>query len=307
MTIKVRYCGGELATGQHSLCKEGSGGGGSVVQAVLILVMLVALFASVVSTALGWGAGLPVERLALVSAGVAATATSLLSIGEALRPSWAGRRWSPRARVGPPNRLMSLGFGLWFGAGGVAFLGYGWLTEHIVPGILGAFPAGLVLGLVGEWYARRQAEAALAIQRALLEYADRHDGWFPKGEASPEASLSLLHREKPELVTASVLRGRTAPEAAVRARLEAGELLTPQTCGWHYAEGLRRFDDPQLALFWDKTGRGPIEAVISAGGHLVFFIGGTVEYVTGDRWEEFLAEQGRLRAAVTREQAKAGC
>ncbi len=37
------------------------------------------------------------------------------------------------------------------------------------------------------------------------EYAERHDGWFPKGEASPEASLSLLHRENPTLVTADVL------------------------------------------------------------------------------------------------------
>jgi hypothetical protein len=269
-------------------------------QTVLILVMLVALFVGAVSVALGWSAGLQVERVALASAGVVALATSLLSIGEALRPSWAGCRWGPGARFGPPNRLVSLGVGLWFGAGGVIFLGYGWLTEYIVPGILGAFPAGFVLCLVGGWYARRQAEAALAIQRALLEYADRHDGWFPRGEASPEASLSLLHREDPERVTANVLRGRTAPEAAVRAQLEAGELLTPQTCGWHYSEGLRRFDDPGLALFWDKAGRGYADALLSEGGHLVLFIGGTVEYVPGDRWEEFLAEQERLRAAVQR-------
>ena len=32
------------------------------------------------------------------------------------------------------------------------------------------------------------------LMMALLQYADRHGGWFPKGEASPEASLALLER-----------------------------------------------------------------------------------------------------------------
>jgi hypothetical protein len=271
--------------------------------------MIVALFAVAMSGPLTW-AGIPVEPMALVSAGVAATATSLLFIGEALRPSWAQGRWNPPpgSLVMPPNRLTSLAVGIWFGAGGVAFLWITWIGELSEEGVwtlLGALAAGFFLGMVGLRYGRRQAEAARAIRLALLEYADRHDAWFPRGEASPEASLSLLHRENPGLVTANVLRSRTVPEAAVRARLEAGELLTPQTCGWHYAEGLRRYDDPRLALFWDKAGQGLTDALQSAGGHLVFFIGGVVEYVAGDRWQEFLAEQERLRAAVKRSQARA--
>src|SRR6516162_6390550 len=89
--------------------------GRTVVQAVLILVMTVALLASGVCCALGW-AGLPVERLALASAGVALTATSLLLIGEALKPSWAGGRWNPPpgTLVSPPNRFTSLGASIWF-------------------------------------------------------------------------------------------------------------------------------------------------------------------------------------------------
>jgi hypothetical protein len=268
--------------------------------------MIVALLAFSVCWALGW-AGLPVECLALVSGGVVLSAFSLLLIGEALHPNWAGGRWNPPpgTLVCPPNRLTSLGFGLWFGAGGVVFLRGAFLgdTELTAPGFgafVGAVAAGVVLVAAGARYARRRGEAARAIQVALLEFAGRHDGWFPKGEASPEASLSLLHRENPGLVTANVLRGRAAPEAAARARLEAGELLTPQTCGWHYAEGLRRYDDPRLALFWDKAGRGRTDALFSLGGHLVYFLGGPVEYVPGNRWEEFLAEQERLRAAVRR-------
>src|SRR6478609_3433024 len=63
---------------------------------------------------------------------------------------------------------------------------------------------------------------------ALLNYADRHGGWFPRGEKSPEASLSLLYRDDPDSVNANLLRGKTVPEDAVRARLDAGQLLTPE-------------------------------------------------------------------------------
>jgi hypothetical protein len=130
------------------------------VQAILFLLMVAAIFASAVCGALGW-AGLPVERVALVSAGVALTATSLLYIGEAVNPgwSWGGGNPHPGAAGYPLNRLTALGFGLWFGAGGVIFLGHGWLTEHLVPGLLGAFPAGFVLVVVGEWVDRRRAAA----------------------------------------------------------------------------------------------------------------------------------------------------
>jgi hypothetical protein len=138
------------------------------------------------------------------------------------------------------------------------------------------------------------------LMMALLAYADRHDGWFPRGEASPEASLSLLHREDPGSVNANLLRGKTVPEADVRGRLEAGRLLTPETCGWHYVEGLRKDDDPQLALFWDKAGLGHNGERLSGGGHHVCLVGGGIEYIPGDRWEAFLAEQERLRALLKR-------
>jgi hypothetical protein len=133
---------------------------------------------------------------------------------------------------------------------------------------------------------------------ALLQYADEHDGWFPRGEATPEASLSLLYRQDPDL--AHTLRGKTISKSAVLARLEGGELLTPDTCGWHYVEGLRTDYDSRLALFWDKAGLGHNGERLSGGGHFVCFVSGSIEYIPGERWEEFLAEQERLRATVSR-------
>ena len=86
----------------------------------------------------------------------------------------------------------------------------------------------------------------------------------------------------------------------MQARLNAGQLLTPETCGWHYVEGLRKDDDSRLALFWDKAGLGHFGERLSDGAHVVYFVNSVTEYVAGDRWEEFLAEQERLRAAVKR-------
>jgi hypothetical protein len=136
------------------------------------------------------------------------------------------------------------------------------------------------------------------LMMALLQYADRHDGWFPKGEASPEASLSLLHREDPASVDANLLRGKTVPEASVLARLEAGELLTPDTCGWHYVEGLRKGDDPRLALFWDKAALGHNGEQLRQGGHWVCRVNLDIEYVPESQWQAFLAEQEQLLATL---------
>jgi hypothetical protein len=135
---------------------------------------------------------------------------------------------------------------------------------------------------------------------ALQGYAERHRGWFPKGEATPEASLSLLHRDAPESVNANLLRGKIVPESSVRVRLDSGQLLTPETCGWHYVEGLRQDDDHRLALFWDKLGLGHNGERLSDGGHWVYFVGFSSEYVPESRWEAFLAEQERLWAGLKR-------
>jgi hypothetical protein len=86
---------------------------------------------------------------------------------------------------------------------------------------------------------------------ALRDYASTHGGFLPSGEESPEASLSLLYGP---WVNANLLRGKTVPEELVQARLDQGLRLTPETCGWHYVEGLREDDDGQIAVCWDKVG-----------------------------------------------------
>lgn len=129
-------------------------------------------------------------------------------------------------------------------------------------------------------------------------YADEHAGWYPYGEATPEASLSLLYRWSPESATPNLLRGKIIPENVVRAKLESGELLTPETCGWHYVEGLRRGDDSRLALFWDKIGLGHNGERLTNGGHPVGFVNGTTTIIPAAEWDTFLAEQQQLHAQL---------
>lgn len=53
-------------------------------------------------------------------------------------------------------------------------------------------------------------------------------------------------------------------------------------------------------MFWDKAGLGHNGERLPDGGHFVCLVTGLIDYVPGERWEEFLADQERLRAAVKR-------
>jgi hypothetical protein len=80
---------------------------------------------------------------------------------------------------------------------------------------------------------------------ALHQYAEDHGGAYPTGKATPEASLSLLY---PKYANEYLLQGKTVPIDLVKATLERQGWLGPDTCGWHYVEGLTLDDDRRLAL-----------------------------------------------------------
>lgn len=133
----------------------------------------------------------------------------------------------------------------------------------------------------------------LILLQALEEYAGNHDGAFPTGRPTPEASLSLLYSNV-SWVTPDLLRGRTVPEAVVKEALRRDGALGPDSCGWHYVEGLRLDDDPGLAIFWDKIGLGHDGQRLSRPGHTVLFVGGDRRFIPQSDWQAFLSEQARL-------------
>jgi len=132
-----------------------------------------------------------------------------------------------------------------------------------------------------------------ALMLVLHGYARDHDGNFPAGEPTPEASLSLLY---PKYADENLLRGKTIPLEVVENILKQGKRLTPDTCGWHYVEGLTMKDDPELALFWDKVGLNHNGRLLSAGGHEVFFVRYDYRYIPEAEWADFLRKQAELLA-----------
>jgi hypothetical protein len=137
---------------------------------------------------------------------------------------------------------------------------------------------------------------------SLENYADQHGGRYPSGEKTPEASLSLLI---PDYSNAHVLRGKTVPLETVENVLSSGRRLDPDSCGWHYVEGLTKSDDGRIAIFWDKVGLGHNGQRLLEGGHSVYFLNYDHRVVSADEWPQFLEEQAKLIASRN-EQAKSG-
>lgn len=132
------------------------------------------------------------------------------------------------------------------------------------------------------------------ISLGLVSYAHANGGCFPSGEATPEASLSLLY---PKYIEAEILRGKTIRGDDAFKLLESGRRLTPETCDWHYVEGLTNRDDGRIAIFWDKVGLGHNGERLAGGGHSVGFVNGHTEIISAADWPAFLKEQKELLAA----------
>lgn len=139
---------------------------------------------------------------------------------------------------------------------------------------------------------------SLALAGGLENYAEEHGGKYPAGQASPEASLSLLLKDEYG-VDANILRGKTVPLETVERALKKDGVLGPESCGWHYVEGLTEADDPNLAIVWDKVGLGHNGERHKGGVHEVIQVGGSRTFVRGADWEEFLDKQQQLMAKRT--------
>jgi hypothetical protein len=134
----------------------------------------------------------------------------------------------------------------------------------------------------------------LVMAGSLEQYANDNAGHYPAGQSSPEASLSLMYRSN--YLNAYMLRGMTVSEKTTSTILKSGGLLGPDTCGWHYTEGLTKLDDPKLALLYCKQALGHNGQRTEDGGRQVVFVGGDVEWISGEKWPSFVAEQKALAA-----------
>ena len=131
----------------------------------------------------------------------------------------------------------------------------------------------------------------------LRFYAEAHNGWLPHGGTTPEASLGLLAKE--DIDTALwVLGGKNVPRAVVQVAL-TNWAFGPETCGWHYIEGLREGDDPEIMVAWDKVvglwHNGDRRPGLM---HEVVLLGGSTQLITKKKWPLLVAEQKEKLAKV---------
>lgn len=133
------------------------------------------------------------------------------------------------------------------------------------------------------------------IGQQLRGYALEHNGWLPHGQRSPEASLSLLCSNIPSMI--EPVRGKSVGLDVASAALARDGVLGPNSCGWHYVEGLRDDDDPNLAVVWDKvTGLNHNGRRTAGQGHEVVLLDGSAQGIPESIWPQFIAEQKKLLA-----------
>jgi hypothetical protein len=148
-----------------------------LVQMLVLIVMTVALVALLpIGIFYAVGRGVVgddrvdvLEPVMVLCSGVGAVAAALSFIGSALLPSWR-RAWlepppGPRAGGGI-GRLTALGFGLWFGGGGLAVLGHQWMTEGAAWAFIGVIASATASMLIGITCDRRRTAEA---QRGAVE------------------------------------------------------------------------------------------------------------------------------------------
>jgi hypothetical protein len=152
---------------------------------------------------------IPAGAPLFISGGVMLLVTGLFTLREAFSETPPGAKWS-RSDV-LTGRLSTFALGLMFTTGGVAFVGFGWLSDHILSALLVIEAAGVVLLMFGMRSDGRQGDAAWS--------AVRQRGWLTAYRQAEGAELSAdevhLRENAREILRLSIhghLTGRTTLE-----------------------------------------------------------------------------------------------
>jgi len=132
----------------------------------------------------------------------------------------------------------------------------------------------------------------------LQIFAEENGHWYPHGESTPEASLGLLYTNDIQ-GSSYMLAGKTLSKKVVQAKLKQYGKISPETCDWHYVEGLRDDDDPQIILVWDKavglSHNGQREDGLM---HEVIYVGGFSSFINKEHWPLLMAEEKKKLAEL---------
>lgn len=144
-------------------------------------------------------------------------------------------------------------------------------------------------------YGSRSA-ALPVIVNCLRVYAHDHGNSFPDADGDPYRSLELLY---PDYISADLLAGLSGDRDKATFALTHGGHLSPENCSLIYVPGMLDTDDENIAIVWEiRTG------ITFNGqawpGRAVGIINGQVHQIPDDKWDEFIAQQKRMRESAMR-------
>ena len=162
--------------------------------------------------------------------------------------------------------------------------------------------AGIVAAVLHLYrWSRPYGDRTGFIQGTLLglrRYAAEHEGWFPKSAGTP---LKCLQELNPKYLDDPVLlAGVSGNIEQLKQTLRDNRPLDETVSSWVYWPGFKEDDKigtNLIAILWEKK-----EGVSGSGkrtkGIAVGLSNGSWRQVSLAEWNEFQAEQGRLRAEL---------
>jgi hypothetical protein len=131
----------------------------------------------------------------------------------------------------------------------------------------------------------------------LENYANDHNGWFPKSKKGAFDALQELYPDYCQ--SGKELVGLSKDIDVTVKRLRAGQPLDEKLTSWVYVQGLKRSDDLNLALVWeDQTGIDLMGRKRKDLAHVVLLLSGEIKLIPITEWTTFLSEQESLRKAA---------
>ncbi len=169
-----------------------------------------------------------------------------------------------------------------------------WIAPAVIAGIL--LTTFIWFKITYPYGVTHCCSDGIAIQ--LHEHAEKDSfGSFPFGATTPEGSFSLLAKDNDSML--AWVCGKNIPASKAREVWKQKGELTPESCGWHYVEGLRTNDDPQIAIAWDKIfGLGHNGQRIRGLAHEVILVNGERKGIAMKEWPKFALEQRERLAKV---------
>jgi hypothetical protein len=126
----------------------------------------------------------------------------------------------------------------------------------------------------------------------LAAYAQENEGWYPRGGATPLASLQKLYSKY--CVEGRALAGMSGDEATTLRYLKTGKMIDEAVSSWVYHPGFRNDDNPEIAIIWERRA-GIFVNGSRSDGHAVGYADGGCAQISSSKWPEFLKRQEELR------------